>query len=191
FAQQLDGGELRGERRAEFVADVGQHRVARAAHALELGFVAQHLDLQPVHDARARDDGLARARARLQLFDGLRAETLAGPQDRAGRGGAGTRAARRAWRGAGLEHVAAELADGILRIDTEQPRRLRVEVADVAFLVDGVHALDHGFEDHLRLGLAMPQLRVEVDQIAPHVVHRAGELADLGRTRRRDRGREV
>ena len=52
-AQQLDRGELGGERRAELVRDVGEHRVARAAHGLELGLVAHHLHLQAL-DRRAR-----------------------------------------------------------------------------------------------------------------------------------------
>ena len=43
---QLDRRELCGERRAELVGDVGEDRVARAAHGLELGLVAHDLHLQ-------------------------------------------------------------------------------------------------------------------------------------------------
>ena len=43
--QQLDRGELRRERRAELVRDVGEHGIARAPHRLELGLVADHLHL--------------------------------------------------------------------------------------------------------------------------------------------------
>ncbi len=50
--QQLDRGELRGERSAELVRDVGEHRVAGAAHRLELGLVADHLHLQSVDRSR-------------------------------------------------------------------------------------------------------------------------------------------
>ena len=39
-------------------------------------------------------------------------------------------------------------------VDAEQLRRLRIEVADVAVLVDGVHALDDAGEHRLGLGLA-------------------------------------
>ena len=56
FAQQLDGRQLCGQRRAELVRDIRQHRVARAAHGLELGLVAHHLHLQVIDGARAGDD---------------------------------------------------------------------------------------------------------------------------------------
>ncbi len=117
FAQQLDGRELRRERRAELVRDVREHGIARAAHALELGLVAQYLHLQPVDDARTGDDGLARSGAGLQLFHSLRAAGLARAQDRARGGGARTRATGRPRRPAGLEHIAAELADRIRGLD--------------------------------------------------------------------------
>ena len=54
--QQLERRELRRERRAEFVRDVGEDRIARAARRLEVRLVAHHLHLQAVHHARARDD---------------------------------------------------------------------------------------------------------------------------------------
>ncbi len=62
--QQLDGGELRGERRAELVRDVGEHRVARAAHRFELGLVADHLHLQALDRCGAGDHRGARRRRR-------------------------------------------------------------------------------------------------------------------------------
>ena len=53
FLQQLDRRELRGQRRAEFVRDVGQDRIARAAHGFEFGLVTHDLHLQAVdHAAR-------------------------------------------------------------------------------------------------------------------------------------------
>src|SRR5262245_17465270 len=123
------------------MADVGEHRVARAAHAFEFGLVADHLYLQAIHHARAGDDRLAIAQARLQLLHRLRAARLARAQYGAGRGVARSRTGRCARGRAGFEHITAELADGVARLDAQQARRLRVEIADVAFLVDGVHAL--------------------------------------------------
>ena len=80
---QLDGGELRRKRRAELVGDVREHGIARAAHGLELGFVAHHLHLQPADGRRARDDDGARHAARLEVFGGLRLAVVARSVDRA------------------------------------------------------------------------------------------------------------
>ena len=128
FAQQLDRGELRGERRAELVRDVREHGVARAAHAFELGLVADDLHLQLV-DRRGAGDDVVRGRA------------VAG--DRAARSPARCLRARARMIGqrvshgrspfsARLQHVAAEAADRLVRLDAEQPRGLRIEVADGA-----------------------------------------------------------
>ena len=49
--QQLDRRELRGERRAELVRDIGEDGVARAPGGLEIGLVAHDLHLQAVDHA--------------------------------------------------------------------------------------------------------------------------------------------
>ena len=176
FAQQLDRGELRGERRAEFVRDVGEHGVARAAHALELGLVAHHLHLQAVDHAGAGDHGLRDRRARVcSCSIDLRAAAMARAQDRA----VGSRRAAVPSSAHGLSTSPQNLPMASSGFDAEQPRRLRIQVADVAFLVDGVHALDHCLEHRLRLGLAMAQLGSEIDEVAAHVVHGARELRRL------------
>ena len=82
--QELDGGELRGERRAELVGDVREHGVARAAHGLELGLVAHDLHLQAAGRRRARDDDRARHAARVEVLGGLRLAVVARGVDRAG-----------------------------------------------------------------------------------------------------------
>ena len=112
------------------------------------------------------------------MFDRLRAAALSRAQDGTGGGAAGPCAGRLRI-SAGLEHVTTEFPDGVGRLDAEQPCGLRIQVADVALLVDGVHTFDHRVEHHLRLGFALPQLRVDIDQVAAHVVHGACQLPDF------------
>ena len=156
FAQQLDRSELRGERRAELVRDVREHGIARAAHAFELGLVANDLHLQVVDRRRARDDRRARrAVAAVQPLGRLRVAFDARAQDRAARF-----ARPLAVLEARLQHVAAEAADRFVRLHAEQPRGLRIEIANDARLVDGVHALDDAARarpaPRLRAGAASP-----------------------------------
>ncbi len=164
-AQQLDRGELRRERRAELVRDVGEHRVARAARGLELGLVAQYLHLQAVgRRRRARDDDAARAvgAERHDLLDGTAGAAAPRFDDRA-RMLARPAAVRVELR---FQHVAAESARDLGGRDLEQPLGLRVDERDAPLVVDGIDALDDAFEHGLRLRLAAAQVRRELDEVA-------------------------
>src|SRR5580658_2033019 len=185
--QQLDGGELRGERRAELVRDVGEHRVTCTAHRLELGLVADHLHLQAIDLRGAGDDGGARAAGgALQMLERGGAAGVARLDDRT------AEVARPPpVLVARLEHIAAEAPDRLLGGHIQQPRGLRVEVADETVAVDRVDALDDAAEYRLRLGLAPPQRAGEIDEVAAHVLHGARQRADFGGTARRDGGREI
>ena len=176
-AQQLDRRELRRERRAELVRDVREHRVARAARRFELGLVAQDLHLHAVgRRRRARDDDAARtvgarrdvleraARAAAARFDD-RAGVLARP--------AAVGVERR------LQHVAAESAHRLLRRDLQQPLCLRIQEADPPLLVDGIDAFDDSAEHGLRLELAAAQVGRQLDEVAPHSLHRGAEQREL------------
>ena len=150
--KQLDRRELRGERRAELVRDVREHRVARAAHGLELGLVAQHLHLQAVGvgGRRARDhDAAARSRpARATTCSTARPA----PSRRACTIGHAYSHGRRPLRVAlRLQHVAAEHPDRIVRGDLRAGARPADSGTDPALLVDRVHALDDAAEHRLRL----------------------------------------
>ena len=65
------------------------------------------------------------------------------------------------------------------RIDLEQLRRLRVEIADAAIAVDGEHALDDAAEQRLRLGFAPLELGGETAQLLAHAIHGGGQAAQL------------
>ena len=137
--QQLDRGELRGERRAELVRDVREHEVARAPHGLDLGLVAHHLHLHPVDGLRAGDhDGAARPVGALEHLGRAPGSVGARPQDRAI--GFARPYAVRADR---PQHVAAEAADDFAGLDAQHPGCLRVGVADGARGIDREDALDH------------------------------------------------
>ena len=177
-AQQLDRRELRRERRAELVRDIGEHRVARAARGLELRLVAQHLHLQAVGGRRrARDDDAARAvgAERHDLLDGTAGAAAPRFDDRA----------RMLTRPAAVrielrfQHVAAETARGLGGRDLEQPLGLRIDERDAPFLVDGIDAFDDAVEHGLRLRLVAAQVRRELDEIAPHELHGVAEHREL------------
>ena len=189
-AQQLDRRELRGERRAELVRDVREHRVACAARGLELGLVAQHLHLQPVGGRRrARDDDAAEA------VGGERRDLL----QRAARSAAprfddGARMLARAPTvgvDRRLQHVAAESARRLLCRDLQQPLGLRVQEPDAPLLVDGVNAFDDSAEHRFGLRLAAAQVGRELDEVAPHALHRAAEQRELLAAPERDRRGEI
>src|SRR5690606_372507 len=81
--QELDRRGLRGERGLELVRDVGEHRVARAPRGLELGLVAQQLDLAAAAGGRARDHDRAAAAREVEVLDRARAAARARVHDRA------------------------------------------------------------------------------------------------------------
>ena len=183
---QLHRGELRRERRPEFMRDVREHGVARTAHGLELGLVAQDLHLQARARRGARDDDGSRRAARLEVFRRLRLAVVARRVDRAAEV-AGTPAIHVAR----FQHVAAELADEVGRGRAEHFRGLRVQVTDAPVGIHRIDALDHALQHGLGLGLAMAQRRRQVHEVASHVFHRAGERLDFLRALGRDRGGEI
>src|SRR5690606_29578560 len=186
--QELDRRELRGERRAELVRNVREHRVARAAHGLELRFVAQHLHLQAVRGGCACDDDAPRAAFdRRNALDRVRRADAPRANDRA-RELARPPALRVAL---GLQHVAAKLPERLLGRHLEQLLGLRIDEADAARVVDGVDAFDDAAQDGLRLRFAQAQLARELDQVATHLVHRLAEARELLAAADRNRGREV
>ena len=87
-----------------------------------------------------------------------------------------------------LQHIAAELADDFAWPAGPAVAHLRIGVADAPLVIDRVYALDDAAEHGLGFGLAPPQRIGQVDQIAPHLVHRARERADLQRRHGRQRG---
>ena len=111
LAQQLDRGELGGQRRLELVRDVGEHRVALAARGLDVGLVAQHLELPLLHrPALVTTTDRRRPPAEQQVLGGAGAAAEAGVDDRAGL------VARPLAAGAArVEHVAAEAAERLRR----------------------------------------------------------------------------
>ena len=166
--------------------DVGEHRVAGAAHRLELRLVTDHLHLKSVDRSGAGDDRRARLGAALQPLDALRAAFGARFED-----GASVIARAAAFLLQRLQHIAAEAADGLLRVDAQEPGGLGVEIADVAMLIDCVDALDDASEHRLRLSLTPSQRPRQLQKIAAHVLHGMGERADLGGAARRNRGGEI
>ncbi len=90
-----------------------------------------------------------------------------------------------------LEQIAAEAADRRLRLHTQEPGSLGIEVADVAIPVDGEDALDDAGQHSLGFGFASAQRAGEVHQIAPHVFHGARQGVDLGGAAHRNRCREI
>src|SRR5262249_39327785 len=141
-AQQLDGGELRGERRAELVRDVREDGVAQPARRLELGLVAHHLELLLAlgpgagvrrawggardHDFAAApvrgEEALRRARAPEEARVDDRAALLARPT---------------AVRLSRAQDIAAEASDRCPSVEAEHRRGLGIEIADAPLAVDG------------------------------------------------------
>src|SRR6185437_15373934 len=150
--QQLDRGELRGERRAELVRDVGEYGIAGAAHGLELRLVTDHLDLESFHEPGAGHDGRAYLIAAVQPLHALRVALGARHEDRTA-----VIAGTTAVLCQRLQHIAAEAADGRLGLNVQQPGGLGIEITDVALLIYRVDPLDDAGEYRLRLGLAPPQ----------------------------------
>jgi hypothetical protein len=173
--------------RAELVGDVGQHRVPGPARALQFGLVAHHLHLDVVDHAGAGDDGRADvAFAHVQALGGPGRARGAGLQDRAvGVAGPHATGGRRP------QDVAAEPAHGLGAGDAQQLFGAGVQVADAAVAIHGEHALDDALEHGLGLGLALAERVGELDEIAAHVLHGAGQRAHLGRAVQRDGRGEV
>ena len=92
---------------------------------------------------------------------------------------------------AGFQDVAAELSDRAVRVDIEEARRLRIQIADRTILVDGIDSLDDPGEHGLRLGLAPAQRTRQIDEIAAHVLHGARQSANFGGAARRNGGGEI
>ncbi len=130
--------------------DVRKHGIACAADGFELRLVANHLHLEAVDHAGARNHCCACFGVRhLQVLDRLGASIDARLQDGAAEVARATTVFE-AW----LENVTAELPHSLLGRYVQKASCLRVQVADDAVLVDGVDAFDDPAEHCLRLCLA-------------------------------------
>ena len=125
--------------------------------------------------------------AEVQLLGRLRIAFDARAQDRAAR-----LARSLPFSDARLQHVAAESADRLVRLHAEQPRGLRIQIANDARLVDRVDAFDDAAEHGLRLGLAPTQRRrsARTRLLRMSSIVRASLPTSL-RAADRNRGREI